>query len=92
MLRPDGCMELGTMDGRTAAVDTVQCGHCSKHQRIKPGQSADQIGNFCRSCMRHMCPHCVGLDAKRTTRGCVTIERQIEEAARRNSLSRAMGL
>ena len=39
--------------------DTYQCGHCGGIRHVLPRQRPEDIGGFCRQCMRAVCPTCV---------------------------------
>lgn len=73
--------------------DTITCGHCQQVQEIKPGSGAtvylipdvlpphhyhEEMGAFCRVCMRPICLRCHGLGR------CVPWERMLEQMEHRH--------
>ncbi len=73
--------------GKVAAEhDFVQCGHCGRHDIVKPKQDPNELGGFCRMCMKHICPDCVRYDR------CFPFERSLEVRERRARFSKDIGL
>lgn len=70
-------------------TDTHTCAHCSFIVHTPVNKKIEEVGDFCRSCMKVICLRCVG-------KGCTPFELRIEReekafAARRDAL-RSYGL
>jgi hypothetical protein len=72
-------------DHSTIKYDTVQCGHCDAVIYLKPGSGitvymivhrdgrwTEEMGAFCRVCMRPVCLQCHDIGA------CLPFEKQLE--------------
>ena len=70
----------------TIEFDTFQCGHCARHMHVRPRQRPEDIGGFCRQCMRAICPDCV------TTGRCDPLEKKLEEAEERQRIRNSYGI
>lgn len=44
----------------TTEFDTATCNHCNCIYHIKHGCPPEEMGGFCRQCMKVICPRCVG--------------------------------
>lgn len=85
---------------RAIEYDTKQCGHCMKVLFVKagsggtvyliptgrPGHFREEMGAFCRVCMRPVCLPCDDHGQ------CVPFERFLEAAEARDRLRRAVGV
>jgi len=73
--------------GRTIEQDTITCAHCNRvvmlHDTHGVKLPAEKIGGLCASCIKPICPLCVG-------RGCRPFERALEKAEGRDRLLRAI--
>lgn len=66
--------------------DTMTCGHCGRIVHIKARQRPEDIGGFCRACMRAICPTCVSHG------GCAPLEKKLEAAENRERVLRSYGV
>jgi hypothetical protein len=71
MRNPGGYATWTGPDGMREA-DTFTCAHCNKIVHVKPLAPADELGGFCRNCMKAVCPAC-------TDKGCTPFERRLED-------------
>lgn len=46
-------------DGVVDECDTYTCAHCNKVVHVPVKANPDDLGGFCRMCMKMICPHCV---------------------------------
>lgn len=65
----------------TTEFDTCQCSHCQRHFHVGPGTRPEDLGGFCRQCMRAICDRCVG-------KPCIPFLKQMEEAEQRDYIRR----
>lgn len=72
---------------RAVEIDTVLCCHCQAivalHDDAGAPLPADQVGGFCRLCMRTTCPRCAAHGT------CTPFEQRLEAAERRDRDRRA---
>lgn len=60
--------------------DTHTCAHCQKLVFTPPNKKIEEVGDFCRGCMKVICLNCVG-------KGCTPFLKKIElEEARYHAL------
>lgn len=57
-MRAQGTIIITDPDAPTVEIDTITCEHCNTIVPFRPGQSADDIGGFCRQCMKPVCGPC----------------------------------
>ena len=69
----------------TYETDTLSCGHCGTIVHVGPKQKVDDIGGFCRQCMKAICVKC--LDTGR----CDPLEKKLERAEARDRALRTYG-
>ena len=69
-------------------MDTVQCGHCGRHQQVAKMDQAAKLFDFCRCCMKPTCRRCAAKGY------CEPVEKAIErmEKDRRNVESYGVAL
>lgn len=65
--------------------DTLTCAHCQFVMHIQKRAEADQLGGFCRMCMKHICGRCAN-------KGCTPFEKKLDEYERKSRLHQAIGL
>ena len=82
-MRPSGYAQVVDPDQPLVEFDTVMCGHCGAHIRVKPGtvstvylifdpqawRYTEVAGAGCRMCMRPVCLRCHALGS------CLPLER-----------------
>jgi hypothetical protein len=44
----------------TQEAETFRCSHCQYHQMVPPKASPSDLGGYCASCAKMICPKCVG--------------------------------
>lgn len=84
MLRPGG-YECITYPDRVVQHDTATCAHCNKVFRVGVHERAEDIGGLCKSCMKLICPSCVGLS-------CDPIEEKLKRWEARQDALRSYGM
>lgn len=67
--------------GRHIETDTYTCGHCGRVHEVGRGHPDY---DFCRSCMKVICPHCLG-------KGCQPLEQRIERYEAQQRMFRDLG-
>lgn len=70
----------------TTELDTFQCGHCGSHLHIRPGEKIDDLGGFCRQCMKAICPMCL------STGRCDPLEKKLARAEAKDRARRSYGI
>lgn len=65
--------------------DTFTCSHCQKVVIVEFKANPDDLGGFCRLCMKSVCPNCVG-------KGCHPFEKKLEEMEAKDRFQRALGV
>jgi hypothetical protein len=70
MRHPGGYATFTSEDG-VREMDTFTCAHCQKIVHVKPKASPDELGGFCRNCMKPVCPSCA-------SKGCTPFEKRLE--------------
>ena len=83
MRRAGGYAIWTSPDGPAKEADTLTCSHCQRLVFVQPKQD---LGGFCRVCMKHICGPCADLGR------CLTWEKQMEIAEARYRLRKAAGL
>ena len=81
----DGLQRHQLQEGITE-FDTLQCGHCGRVVHIKARQRPEDIGGFCRQCMKAICPDCT------STGRCDPLEKKLERAEALDRTLRSYGL
>jgi hypothetical protein len=89
MRQPNGTLLIFDPDAPLLERDTITCGHCQRIVVVKPGTGAtvylipvgvgqwrEEMGAFCRVCMRPVCLHCHDVGT------CRPIERWLTEQER----------
>jgi hypothetical protein len=67
--------------------DTLTCGHCGTVVFVNAGERPEDIGGFCRRCMKCICGPCVDQDRCRPIEQWLAQqEREIEDAIERRRL------
>ncbi len=66
--------------------DTISCAHCQFVMHIAKRAEADQLGGFCRMCMKHICGRCADEGS------CRPFEKKLDEYERRMRLHQELGL
>jgi hypothetical protein len=65
--------------------DSMSCAHCNRVVHIKARMRPEDIGGFCRQCMKPICPFC-------TDKGnCVPFEKRLEQMEKRDRALRSYG-
>lgn len=77
----DGLQRVKTKQG-TNEYDTLVCGHCNRIVHVPAKCDPAALGGLCKSCMKLICPRCVG-------EGCTPLEKQIEAMEERDYLRRS---
>lgn len=72
MYKPGGHVFSVDYDGREEAVDTVTCAHCCRIVKVR--SKLDDVGGFCRMCMKPVCAECVDKGT------CTPFEKKLEAA------------
>lgn len=68
----------------TREADTFTCAHDNRVVHVKAGAKPEDIGGLCKSCMRLICPHCLG-------QPCVPFLKKIEQEEARYHALRSYG-
>lgn len=87
--RREGVFFEITPEGKTVNVyESFTCGHCQHLSPVFPGQSLDDLGNFCLKCARPTCKAC----SYRMANGgmCDPFEKKLERTEARDILRRSM--
>lgn len=66
--------------------DTFSCGHCARIIHVPARARPEDIGGFCRQCMRAICPTCTD------TGRCDPLEKKLERAEEKGRTLRSYGL
>ena len=64
--------------------DAFSCGHCQFIVRVKAKQDPSEMGGFCRTCMKHICPNC------ESTGECKPFEKKLLELESRDRFLRSV--
>lgn len=67
-------------------MDTFRCGHCGSIRHVRVKERPEDIGGFCRQCMKAICPYC--LQSGR----CDPLEKKLERIEERARILRSYGL
>lgn len=81
----DGFQCIEAREGVTE-FDTMACGHCNRIIHIQARQRPEDVGGFCRQCMRAICPTCVD------TGRCDPLEKKLERWEDRERTLRSYGV
>jgi hypothetical protein len=82
---PQGYAIITDPDAPTKECDTIVCCHCQRIVFVRPGQSASDVGGFCRLCFEPTCGPCADIGT------CFPFEKQLEAMEARGRLLAAMG-
>lgn len=63
--------------------DTFTCCHCNRIVMVKMRAAAEDLGGFCRMCMKMCCPSCAD-------KGCTPFEKRMEKYEARQRLLAAV--
>jgi len=83
--REQGVAEWTHAGGATNTLATFTCCHCNNVTIVPPRAAADDLGGFCRQCMKQTCKACA-------SGACVPFERKLEQIEARGRLLASMGL
>jgi len=75
-MRIDGYAFIVDPEAPTKEYDTLTCAHCQFIMHIEKRADAENLGGFCRMCMRHICARCVDAGV------CEPFERKLDEYER----------
>jgi hypothetical protein len=67
-------------------TDTYTCAHCNKVIHAPVNKKLEEVGDFCRNCMKVICAFCAD------KRVCTPLMKQIEAMEERDYRRRQMGL
>ena len=67
-------------------MSTFTCCHCNRIVHMKPKCPVDELGGFCRRCMKMTCPSC------NQTGNCTPFEKWLEKMEARDRSRRSMGI
>jgi hypothetical protein len=85
-LAPQGYASITEPGKAIREADTMSCAHCNRIVHVPVNRKIEEVGDFCRSCMKVICLRCADL------RVCTPLMRRIEQAEerdyRRNQLLR----
>lgn len=81
----DGLQCIETSEGANE-FDTMGCGHCGRIVHVRARQRPEDIGGFCRQCMRAICPQCTD------TGRCDPLEKKLERWEDRDRILRSYGV
>ena len=81
----DGFQCIETREGQNE-FDTLACGHCNRIVHVQARQRPEDIGGFCRQCMRAICPQCTDHG------GCDPLEKKLARWEERERTLRSYGL
>lgn len=56
--RQGGEATVSDPDNMTTRMATLCCGHCNRHVHVLPRMKPDDMGGFCRMCMKFICTEC----------------------------------
>lgn len=74
-------------DGRASKeMDTFTCFHCNNVVFVPAKATAEQMGGFCRMCMKQVCGPCADKGV------CTPFEKKLEEVERRARMLKAIGI
>ena len=80
-MRNPGGFACITGPDRIKEYDTFTCVHCNAVVHVKPMADPAELGGFCRSCMKLICPNCA-LD-----RSCTPFLKKLEQMEARHRRS-----
>lgn len=78
--------QVAETSGGVAEFDTFSCCHCGRIIHVQARQRPEDIGGFCRQCMKPVCPTCVDIGR------CDPLEKKLERAEARDRALRSYGL
>lgn len=82
-IRLDGGRVEAVCEGITE-YDSFTCGHCNSIRHVRARERPEDLGGLCKSCMKLICPACVG-------QGCTPLEKRIGAMEQRDYLRRSNG-
>jgi hypothetical protein len=76
MPRAQGYATLFDPDCGIKETDTHTCAHCGRVVHTPVNKKIEEVGDFCRNCMKVICLNCAG-------RGCTPLMKKIERMEER---------
>ncbi len=70
-MRAQGYSVLVDPEAGTKECDTHTCAHCQKVVFTPPNKKIEEVGDFCRGCMKVICLDCAG-------KGCSPFMKKLE--------------
>lgn len=58
MRNPQGYATITYPEGTVKECDTFSCSHCNRIVHMPVTKKIEQVGDFCRSCMKMICAEC----------------------------------
>jgi len=90
MRNPGGQATWTEPDGSSASLDTFTCSHCNAIVIVRPSVPLEDLGGFCRLCMKNVCGPCADKGVCRPF--LKRIEREEEAEYRRRQNAKILGL
>jgi hypothetical protein len=84
MFKPQGYATITDPETGTRECDTFTCAHCNRVVHLPANKKIEDVGDFCRSCMKMICDKCAG-------KGCTPFLKQIEMDEARYHALRSYG-
>lgn len=84
-LKPQGYAMLSDPETGVREADTFTCAHCNHVIHVKPKMRPEDMGGFCRMCMKPVCQECVD-------GACVPFEKRLEQEEARYHALRSYGV
>lgn len=85
MRNPQGYACITEPDRPIIERDTMTCNHCQRIVHVPVNNKIEEVGDFCRGCMKVICLRCVG-------QGCTPFLKKIEIEEERYHALRSYGL
>ena len=85
MPNAQGYATLSDPDAGVKECDTFTCEHCNAIIHKPTSKKIEEVGDFCRQCMKMICLRCAG-------KGCTPFLKQLEHAEKRQIALRSYGL
>ncbi len=84
-LKPQGYAVISDPEAGIREADTMTCAHCCRVTHIKPKMRPEDMGGFCRMCMKPVCAECADGN-------CVPFEKRLEAEEARYHALRSYGV
>lgn len=84
-LKPQGYACISDPEEGVRECDTMTCAHCNRVTHIKPTMRPEDMGGFCRMCMKPICVKCTDEGS------CTPFEKRLEEIEERDRIRRSYG-